>query len=153
MIPNNLERLEKAIKLQENVIKVMEKADADYLKDFDVFLLESLKELMEYKKYNLSPEVCLHYKIFEDECIRDGVTFKDILRLKDQLKEGNPLTRIKEKLMERFAKENSFRGRGCWMEAVEIVDEECEKCLHHESGKCDTWCDYGEAFEEKEGEK
>lgn len=24
---------------------------------------------------------------------------------------------------------------------------ECEFCRHHRSGKCDTWCDYGECYQ------
>ena len=31
--------------------------------------------------------------------------------------------------------------------SVDMADEECLKCKHHESGGCDTWCENGEAFE------
>lgn len=27
---------------------------------------------------------------------------------------------------------------------------ECWACIHHATGKCDTWCDYGESFEMRE---
>lgn len=30
---------------------------------------------------------------------------------------------IKEKLEEKFVSEENFRGRGCWMEAISIVEE------------------------------
>ena len=46
----------------------------------------AIKRLAEYEDTGLTPEVCMNFKLFEDECIRDGVQFKDILRLKDILK-------------------------------------------------------------------
>ena len=45
-----------------------------------------IKRLAEYEDTGLTPKECMNYKIFEDECICDGVQFKDILRLKDMLK-------------------------------------------------------------------
>ena len=45
-----------------------------------------ITRLAEYEDTGLTPEVCMNFKLFEDECIRDGVQFKDILRLKDILK-------------------------------------------------------------------
>lgn len=86
MRPNSIEVLNNAIKLQESMIEGIQNAGEES-PTFDRFVLECLKELMEYKKYELTPEVCRNYKIFEDECIRDGVTFDEILKLKDQLKE------------------------------------------------------------------
>lgn len=43
-------------------------------------------KLAKYEDTGLTPEECMNYKQFEDECIRDGVQFKDILKLKDILK-------------------------------------------------------------------
>ena len=45
-----------------------------------------IKRLAEYEDTGLTPEVCMNFKTFEDACIRDGVQFTDILRLKDILK-------------------------------------------------------------------
>lgn len=47
---------------------------------------EAAAKLALYEDTGLSPNDCMNYKIFEDECIYDGVTFKDVLRLKDILK-------------------------------------------------------------------
>lgn len=47
---------------------------------------EAAAKLAEYEATGLTPIICKTYKAFEDECIRDGVQFKDILRLKDILK-------------------------------------------------------------------
>ena len=44
-----------------------------------------IKKLAEYEDTGLTPIICKTYKEFEDECIRDGVQFKDVLRLKDIL--------------------------------------------------------------------
>lgn len=47
---------------------------------------EALLKLKEYEDTELEPDVCKNYKLFEDECISEGITFKDILRIKDILK-------------------------------------------------------------------
>ena len=45
-----------------------------------------IKRLAEYEDTGLTPDVIQNYKAFEDECILDGVQFKEILILKDILK-------------------------------------------------------------------
>ena len=32
------------------------------------------------------------------------------------------------------------------MKLIDIDNHECLACKHHASGKCDTWCEIGEAF-------
>lgn len=33
-------------------------------------------------------------------------------------------------------------------EYIRVSDlNECETCRHHRTGSCDTWCDYGEAYQ------
>ena len=81
-----IETINSAIKAQETVIEAMAGVE-DYVPVLDEFIVGCLKELKAFKQCGLTAEVCWNYKIFEDECIRDGVTFKDILRLKDQLKQ------------------------------------------------------------------
>lgn len=52
----------------------------------NLWAMADLRErLKAYEDTGLTPKVCMNYKIFEDECICDGVQFKDVLTLKDIL--------------------------------------------------------------------
>ena len=33
---------------------------------------------------------------------------------------------------------------------IDADAHDCWACTHHNTGKCDTWCDHGEAFEMRE---
>ena len=46
------------------------------------------ERLKEYEDTGLSPEICLNYKIFEDEAISKSVTFNRIVELMDAEAEG-----------------------------------------------------------------
>ena len=46
----------------------------------DCVIYEAIQILAEYEDTGLTPEVCRNYKIFEDDCISKGVTFKEILK-------------------------------------------------------------------------
>lgn len=39
------------------------------------------------------------------------------------------------------------------MRLINADEKECWACQHHATGKCDTWCDHGEAFELREDVK
>ena len=39
------------------------------------------------------------------------------------------------------------------MRLINADEHECWACKHHTTGKCDTWCDAGEAFELREDVK
>ena len=80
-----IEVIENAIGVQENLIKSYEYSEENP-EVFEVIILELLKELKEYRDIGLHPEVCRNFKIFEDECIRDGITFIQIITLKNILK-------------------------------------------------------------------
>ena len=48
--------------------------------------LDVLEYLEKLKAKGMTPEVLKNYEAFEDECIREGVTFKHILALKEIVK-------------------------------------------------------------------
>ena len=39
------------------------------------------------------------------------------------------------------------------MRLINADEHECWACIHHITGKCDTWCDAGESFELREDVK
>jgi hypothetical protein len=39
------------------------------------------------------------------------------------------------------------------MRLINADEHECWACTHHATGTCDTWCDAGEAFEQREDVK
>lgn len=47
---------------------------------------KAVQFFQELEEAGITMEVIRNYKAFEDECIRDGVTFQQILQLKDILK-------------------------------------------------------------------
>jgi hypothetical protein len=44
---------------------------------------EALKLMQELKARNLTPEICMEYMKFEDECVHKGWTFKSILEARE----------------------------------------------------------------------
>lgn len=64
--------------------------------------------LQKYLDTGLTPEVCANYKVFEDEAISKGVTFKRIVELMDAEKDGRVVVlpcRVGDKLYRVFAGE------------------------------------------------
>lgn len=81
----SMKELDAAISLEEITIKALED-DEEGSASFDMVILEFLKELKKYRCTGLDPETCHNYRVFENECIRDNTTFKQILTLKDIVK-------------------------------------------------------------------
>lgn len=77
------ETIEDAIRIQEVLVEGY-KSQGEVVPLFERLVLEGLKELKAYRDTGLSPEVCMNYKIFEDECISRDVTFKRILEIVKQ---------------------------------------------------------------------
>ena len=81
----DMDILNKSIEIEKTVIEKYEESEKE-VAVFDRFVVLCLEELKKYIGTGLSPDVCMNFKKFEDECIYDGVTFKQILTLKDIVK-------------------------------------------------------------------